>query len=729
MPQTASCEFCHLPAPGLQPAPGEPVYCCFGCRLAASITQSRGETGRAGWMLTRLGVAVFLTMGVMVFSVSMFGHEVYDVELAAESDFARDFTGLVRHFSMLLSLVVFGLLGVPVFISAIDQLRRRVASTDLLVMSGVTAALGYSAWMTFTGGQKTYFETACMILVLLTGGRYLEAVGRIRASQAIASLDALWPGEVRLLRDGQELSTSPGEVRQGDMLIVGAGDRIAADGIIEDGQGHIDEQLVTGESVPVTRSAGDVVRAGTLSVDGSLRIRATAVGAQSTLGRLIELLNQAKTAKGRYERLADRAAGWLIVVTIVTAAAGAWLGWQRGGFGEAVMTSLAVMLIACPCALGIATPMALWIALGRAAAAGVLFRSGEALESLARIKALCLDKTGTLTSGRPEVSRFITRTSEPAAVRQVLALAAGLCQGSTHLLSRSVAAFTTERRITPARVTHARTVPGRGMVGVFASTPVSVGSVALMEETAMQFDDRMRSETQRLVAGGEGIACVGWDRHVSGVFAFRETIRPEAREAVERLRAMGLRLAVLTGDHRRRGEVIAEHLGVPTLAELTPDRKIAEVRRLREQTGSVAMVGDGLNDAPALAAADIGIAMGCGADVTRESADICLLGDDLRTLPEAITLAVAAVKTIRRNLFWALVYNLGGISLALAGVLSPIFSALAMVISSLLVVANSLRLSRSITLAPAAAAPVGDAAPPPAPAASPELQPVARASS
>jgi heavy metal translocating P-type ATPase len=631
-------------------------------------------------MLTRLGVAIFLTRGVMVYSISMFGHEVYDVQLKTETEFAKNFTGLVRHFSMLLSLVVFTLLGVPVFASAIGQLRRRIASTDFLVMSGVTAALAYSAWMTFTGGQKTYFETACMILVLLTGGRYLEAVGKIKASEAIASLDALWPTEARIIRDGAEMTTPVAEVCRGDLMLVAAGERIAADGTIEDGEGHVDEQLVTGESVPVPRRPGDVVRAGTLSVDGALRVRATAVGAESTLGRLISLLNHAKTAKGRYERLSDRAAGWLIVVTIVMSCLGAWLGWMRGGFGEAVMTALAVMLIACPCALGIATPMALWIALGRAASAGVLFRSGEAIEALARVKALCFDKTGTLTSGRPEVSRFVTRANEPAAV-----------------LSRSVAAFAADRRIAPAKISQSRTIPGRGMVGLSAATPVSLGSIAHMDESSMHFDDHMRSETLRLVASGQGIACVGWDRQVSGVFAFSEILRPEARRAIDELRAMGLHLTVLTGDHRRRGEVIAEQLGVATLAELTPDRKIAQVRRLREELGLIAMVGDGLNDAPALAAADIGVAMGCGADVTRESADVCLLGDDLRTLPWAIRLAAAAVKTIRRNLFWALFYNVAGISLALAGVLSPIFSALAMVVSSLLVVANSLRLSRRIS--------------------------------
>ncbi len=697
MSEAVSCDFCGLPVPlsfrGRAAADeSAPLYCCYGCHFAAQVTRSRGESGQAGWMLTRLGIAVFLSMGVMVFSLAGYGQEIYGGTIAEAAKPAVTFIGLFRYLALAMATPVFFLLGVPIFTNAVTQGRRGVVSTDALVVIGVAAAIVYSYVSTLTDSGAVYYETACMVLVLITVGRYLEATGKLRASASVTALDRLMPDEVAVRRGDESLTIPAAEVRLDDRFVVPAGERIGADGCVEAGTSHVDEQLLTGESTPVVRQVGDTVRGGTLNLDGALTVRATAVGSQSALGRLTAMLDAAKRAKGRFERLADRVAAIFVPLTVGMAALAAVLGYRRGSLDEAIMSALAVLLIACPCALGIATPMAIWVALGRAAAGQVLFRNGEAIEALAGVRAVAFDKTGTLTSGEPVVEAFTAATDEQGALSRTLMLAAGVAATSMHAASRSVVTYARREGIAFSPAGEVRTVPGRGLVGTVDGVTVRLGNVAMMREADVTFDDVLEQRAQTVAADGRSIVCVGVDGDVAGVFALGESLRAEASEAVAVLVAEHLRVEVLTGDHAERGAIVARQLSVPTSAELGPDDKLRHLDRLRRECGAVAMVGDGLNDAPALAGADVGVAMGCGADVARESAAVCLLGNDLRSVPWAITLAQRTVRTIRVNLFWAFFYNVIGMGLAVTGKLSPLFAAGAMVVSSLLVVTNSLRL-------------------------------------
>lgn len=693
------CDYCRLPLPRRRRSRTAPdradgaVYCCYGCRFAADITHARGEEGHAVWMLTRLGVGAFLSMSVMVFSLYLYGRDIYGSQ-SGEPPLSGALLGLMRYASLLFATPVFFLLGWPILRNAVDQARKGNVSTDALAVVAVAAAYVYSYVSTLRDSGATYYETACMVLVLMTLGRWLEATGRLRAAQAVERLERLVPDEVNVDRGGRRCTVRSRDIRAGDRLHILAGQHFAADGVIETGQSHVDEQLVTGESTPVVKQPGDTVRAGTLNVDGALTIRASTAGAESTLGRMIRMLRNARHTRGRHERLADRAARAFVPAAVAVAGLAMAWGLTRGGLDDAVLSFLAVLLIACPCALGIATPMAAWITLGTAASRGVLFRGGEALETLASVRTVCFDKTGTLTTSHPSVTTFVGRTNSDHSERRILSLAAGLGAQSKHTLARSIAAFVETRGIPAEPVESARTLPGRGMAGLTDGHDVILGSVRLMEECSMVFEDTMRQATQDCLDREQAIVCIGSEGLVRGVFAFSEDLRPEARRAVDGLTRLGCDIVILTGDHAAHASRLAQRLGVRALAELLPEDKVRRITELRSRT-AVAMVGDGLNDAPALVAADVGIAMRCGADVTRESADVCLLGDDLAMLPWMITLARRTVRTMRFNLFWAFAYNAAGMALAVTGHLSPILAAGAMVVSSLFVITNSLRLARA----------------------------------
>ncbi len=698
MSVTIPCDYCHLPVRirGASDAArqAEPVYCCYGCSFAARITHQKGERGQATWMLTRLGLAGFLSMVVMIFSIFLYGREIYETEAGA-APISTHVAQMLRYASLLVATPVLFLLGVPILRNAASQWRAGVVSTDALVVLGVASAYVYSYIATIRESGATYFETACMILVLVTLGRWFEAVGRIHATERVRSLESLLPAELRVRRGGTVRTVLMADVRTGDTVLVSAGDRIAVDGRIAVGRAGIDEQIVTGESTPVVRQAGDVVRAGTMNLDGELEIVANAVGAETTLGRLKTLLEQARASKGRYERLADRVVVFFLPITLCLAGIAAYGGHLRGGADEAIMSALSVLLIACPCGLGIATPMAVWMSLSKAALAGAVFRTGEAIEKLARVRTFFFDKTGTLTIGSPRVSSLHAAPGEDR--HRVMGVAGVLASRSRHLASQAVVTFAGVESDAPELDGELRTIAGRGVVCMTSIGEARLGNVAMMEETGWSFDGDLRCALDAAMAEGRGVACIGWAGRVRGVFALDEAVRPEARSAIDALRALGCRVSVLTGDHARRGEVVAEALGVETHAALLPEDKVRFVETAPRSAGLVAMVGDGLNDAAAAAAADVGIAMGCGADMTRESAAVCLPGNDLMAAPRLVALARRTVRTIRVNLFWAFFYNAIGLALAVSGRLSPVFAAVAMVASSLFVIGNSLRLGAAAT--------------------------------
>ncbi|MGE0759910.1 MAG: heavy metal translocating P-type ATPase, partial [Pirellulaceae bacterium] len=489
------------------------------------------------------------------------------------------------------------------------------------------------------------------------------------------------------------------DVQVGDILRVLPGERVPVDGIIRRNHAAIDEQIVTGESQPAIKEPGDAVLAGTLNLDGDLLIQVTCDPRQGTLQRLVDAVCRAAMSRSQLQRAADRISS--VFLPSVIAVALLTFGWHayRHGAEQGVLTGLAVLLIACPCALGIATPIATWVAMGRAARAGVLFRHGDTLQRLAQVRAVFLDKTGTLTTGDSDVVAFAT---DGDFEQELVAGAAWhLASASTHGLSCAVQRYVRDLRgVTVPSVPSSlpgdlRTLPGRGLSAWVEGIDhrVFLGSPRLMEESGLRAQGELAEKIHAYQRDGRPLTCIGWGQRIRGVFAFREQLRNETAGAIAELRSLGLEVSVLTGDQAARAGVLAQLLNVPIASGLLPEEKAARVEAVRRQQGAVAMVGDGINDAPALAAADVGIALGCGADVSRDAAQVCLLGNDLRRVAWSIRLARQTVHTIYLNLFWAFLYNVLGIAIAATGWLNPIWAAAAMVVSSLFVLSNSLRLS------------------------------------
>jgi len=698
------CAYCGLPL-GSSERSDVPSYCCFGCRFAAAVAAEQGTEGQPRGTLTRLGLAIFFSMNVMVFTLAMWTKDVYhDASLASPR--AQALVELFRYLCLIFAIPVLVLLGGPLLENAVADVRRRVWSTDLLIVPGVAAAFAYSVTSVVTGGRHVYFEVACMVLVAVTLGRWLEATGKQRTTESLRALARLLPERVRVV-GRRDFSSAPGslllassgadvpldQLEIGDVVRVLPGERIAMDGVICRGQAAIDQQLVTGESEPAIKESGDVVLAGMLNLDGDLWIEVRESPHAGTLQRIIDTVEQAALAKSRWQCLADRITAWF-VPSVTLVATGVFLVHAlSGGLGHGLMSALAVLLIACPCALGIAMPMAVHAAIGQAARRGVLFRNGDALERLATIKAVCFDKTGTLTTGQPTVEQLITDSDTSR--EQVLDRAWRLGSGSTHALSEAICRYQegTAARHAPV-LERLETFPGRGVSAQLdvGGERIYLGSMRFLQEQGLEAADCL---TQALAAArrrGNPVACLGWSGQVRAIFVFREQLRAESLAVLETLRQERVSVAVLTGDEAARAEALGESLGVAVETELLPEDKLARIGHLRAQLGPVAMVGDGINDAPALAAADVGIAMGCGADVSREAAEVCLLGDSLEPIPWALQFSKRTVRIMRQNLLWAFAYNTAGIALAAAGWLNPIWAAVAMLGSSLFVVTNSLRL-------------------------------------
>jgi heavy metal translocating P-type ATPase len=732
---TCRCTYCGLPvnadtgstraassADGqTPPGSGESIYCCYGCRLAHAIVQEQGVVGAIRWTVIRLGLAIFFTMNLMAFTMTMWSLDVYDVE---PDPFQQTLYQVFRWLSMLFALPVLILLGFPLLQNAFDSWRRRIYSTDLLIGLAVIAAYLTSVVNVVREVGTIYFEVGAMVLVMITLGRWIEAAGRQKATQTLDKLLALLPETVTRLRsadDPRSEESVPGtELSIGDLIRIRAGERFPTDAVIVRGSTSIDEQVFTGESIPVSRSVGDPVLAGTINLDGDLVVQASSLFRQGSFGRLMAILQQARNAKGHYQRLADKVASWFFpAVTLVATAAFAWH--LSAGVGAAIQTALAVLLIACPCALGLATPLAVWTALSTAVRHQVLFRSGEAIERLAGTKAVCLDKTGTLTTGQPRVCQ--TAVFGDAAAESSLQLATQLAQSSSHPFSKAVAEFVGSRDLpsanNPRTLTSMKTVSGGGVEAwddqgcmirlgsvEFAccethqdctSTDKASPELCVSCQAAVPLGVRIQLDRLRMSADQQAasIVLLSLNRKPVTGFLITESVRPEARTALQQLASESHQLFVLSGDRPAKGRFLEKHLRVPGLkieCSLTPEQKVLRVADIRRKHGTAVMVGDGINDAPALAASDIGIAMGCGADVSRDSAQVCLLSNDLTQVAWAIRLARRTRSVIRQNLFWAFGYNTAGIALAATGILNPAIAAGLMIASSLVVISNSLRL-------------------------------------
>ncbi|MEO6714416.1 MAG: heavy metal translocating P-type ATPase [Mycobacteriales bacterium] len=573
--------------------------------------------------------------------------------------------------------------GGPILRSAAVRARARQANMDTLIAIGTLAAYLFSVVRVVTGGQhEHYFDTAALIIAFIVLGRYFEARAKGRASRAISALLELGAKQARVRRDGAEVLIDVADLEVGDLMVVRAGEKMPTDGVVVEGASAVDESMLTGESVPVEKGPGDSVAGATVNASGLLAVRATRVGAQTALAQIVRLVEAAQGSKAPIQRLADRIAAVFVPVVAAIALA-SFAGWFIAGDGvRGLVSAVAVLIIACPCALGLATPTAIMVGTGRGAALGVLIKGGEVLEASRRIDVVVFDKTGTLTQGR---MRLVEEAGDPDTLRY----AASVEMGSSHPVGEAVVAAARDRGIVVPPVIGFENVAGLGARGQVDGRDVVVGRSSLLGDVPADLAARGADMEER----GLTAFYVGWDGAARGVLAVADTVKPESAAAVRALHALGLKVAMITGDNRRTAAAIAEQVGIDrVLAEVLPSDKVAEVRRLQAEGLRVAMVGDGVNDAPALVQADLGIAIGTGTDVAIEAADITLLGGSLDGVSTALRLARRTYRTIWQNLFWAFVYNTVLIPVAAFGLLNPILAGAAMGASSVTVVANSLRL-------------------------------------
>lgn len=733
-----ACDYCGLPLPkvlrwswpwskktddlipDVKPAEAaadrEPIYCCSGCRFAADVArEENGEVSCNRW-LVRLLASVFLTINVTMITMVLWSLDVYGVPASLNESTAVLLAEVLRWASWLLSLPVLWMLGEPLAQEAKAQLRQGRIATDALLLAGVVAALGYSGISLWLGEGAVYCEIACVVLLLVTLGRWLESMGKIRATAAIDSLAALLPATVRRLHLEEGESTLGNlndesfdlvplaEIQPGDQLWIMAGERIPVDARIVAGSAAVDEQLVNGESQPRTREPGMEVPGGALSLDGSLVLECTAASNQSSLNRIVQAVRAAQLEAGSYQQLVDRIAAVFTPVVLLIAVLTLSFHAYGGSWSDGTLAALSVILIACPCALGIATPLALWTSMGRASQAQVLFRNGRALEQLATSSVLLFDKTGTLTTGTSTLERIVCESSYTHS--EALGIARIVAEHSLHPLSRAIvhaASFLDDHDSLAEKfcLQEIQTLPGHGLAGVMQfdpsshSVPMSVllGSARMMDERMMEWPAELRGAKEHLAAGTGSRVYLAIAGMVRVAFMFEESIRPAVKNLIAKLRQQDWRIELLSGDQSARVEQLARELQVEGRGGLLPAEKTLRIRQLQATDRRVVMVGDGINDAPALAAADVGIALGCGADLSRQSADLCLLGDDLARIPWAIDLARMTLLVVKQNLAWAFGYNLVGVGLAVTGRLNPVWAALFMVAGSLVVIANSMRLA------------------------------------
>ena len=596
------------------------------------------------------------------------------------------------------------------YTKGISTLLHRTPNMDTLVAMGTAAAVGFSLWNLFgtqLNAEGFYFETAGVIIALILMGKSLEAKSRSRASAAISSLLKLRPKEAVLVHEGKDSSISIDLVHPGDVLRVRPGSIVPADGIVVEGSSFVDESMLTGEPLPVEKTVGDhgssgsEVTGGTLNTNGVLTIRVQRVGGETTLSRIIRLVENAQLAKAPVARLADQVAGVFVPVVLVIAAF-TGVGWWLSGASanEILGYTVAVLVIACPCALGLATPIAIMVGTGTAAQHGILFRNAPALEAAHRLDTLILDKTGTLTEGRPKVTQIITvdTKNQKQAQTELLKLASAVEQGSEHPLGRAVVAEAEKQNLELPQISEFEAQTGFGVKAVCNGNLIFVGNPALMQS------ENIFSEVPEILAkqipSGSTPIFVAHDGNLAGVICLADEARPESAEAVRKFQQLGLEVVMLTGDQKTSAEAVAEKTGITKIhAGVLPEEKSKIVEQYQARGGHVGMIGDGINDAPALAQADVGIAMGSGTDVALETADMVLMKNDLRHVADALRLSRATLRNIRQNLFWAFGYNVVGIPIA-AGLLvpfggpalHPMLAAGAMAFSSVSVVMNSLRL-------------------------------------
>ncbi len=594
--------------------------------------------------------------------------------------------------------------------AAVPALRHRTANMDTLVVIGTTVAYGYSVFVTVfpqlvqrAGIEPMpYFDVATIVVGLILLGRYFEAKAKSGTSEAIKKLIGLQAKTARVLRDGKETDIAIIEVVIGDLLRVRPGEKIPVDGVIIEGESSVDESMITGESIPVDKATGDFVVGATTNKMGTFIFKSTKVGSDTMLAQIIKLVQDAQGSKAPIQRLADLISSYFVPVVIMLAIA-TFVAWFNFGANpvllHAILNAVTVLIIACPCAMGLATPTAIMVGTGKGAEHGILIKDAESLETAHKVNTVVFDKTGTLTKGKPEVTDIIA-TSD-LSKEEILELAASLERGSEHSLAESIVGEAERQKISVVAIRNFKAIPGHGVEGFADDKKIVLGNKKLMQKEDIEIEAR-ESKINKLEEEGKTVMMLGFDNKLIGLIAVADMVKESARAGIEALQKLGIESVLLTGDNERTARAIARQVGITRiLADVLPEQKEAEVKKIQAEGKFVAMVGDGINDAPALARADVGIAMGSGTDVAIEAADITLINKDLKSVAAAIGLSKQTMRTIKLNLFWAFGYNIILIPVAMGVLypffgllLNPIFASIAMALSSISVVSNSLLLKR-----------------------------------
>ncbi|MFD1362795.1 heavy metal translocating P-type ATPase [Lentibacillus salinarum] len=599
-------------------------------------------------------------------------------------------------FQFALATPVQFIIGWQFYDGAYKNLRSGGANMDVLVALGTSAAYFYSLYEAIkTIGNPgydphLYFETSAILITLILFGKYLEASAKGKTTMAISKLLNLQAKQARVIRNGEETMIPIEDVTVGDRLVVKPGEKIPVDGIVAKGRTAIDESMLTGESIPIEKDEEANVIGSTMNKNGTIEMEATKVGKDTALASIVKAVEDAQGSKAPIQRLADVISGYFVPI-VVGIAVLTFIIWitlvQPGSFEPSLVAAIAVLVIACPCALGLATPTSIMVGTGKAAENGILFKGGEHLERTHQLNAIILDKTGTVTKGKPEVTNF---TGD----QETLQLLASAEKGSEHPLAEAIVAYATEQDVKPVDVDDFEAIPGHGIRAVIYGQHVLVGTRKLMTENNIDINDA-EQELVDFEINGKTAMLIAINNEYRGVVAVADTVKETASQAISQLKEQGLEVIMLTGDNERTAQAIAKQVGIDhVIAQVLPEEKADEVKEVQNQDKKVAMVGDGVNDAPALAVADIGIAIGTGTEVAIEAADITILGGELLLIPKAIKTSRATIKNIRQNLFWAFAYNSAGIPIAALGLLAPWIAGAAMAFSSVSVVTNSLRLKR-----------------------------------